>query len=626
MNTGERRAWRKLVKKERRRRLRRKAAQDRDADAERLKATVERAAEYSTWVQKNREEEIIQEQERIQKEQEWLQEELRAQEEWRSLQERREKARQEKLEQEEMIRKEYEAKQEALRKKQAEEKQRMEEEMKRQQQMQKVIDDYIDEGAKTPPVLRRIVETQPGKDICQFFAKTGACRYGDVCSRNHQKTSLSRVILMPGFYSHYSLEKNSHDTDASLEYDNSEVRQHFEEFYNDVVPELESFGKIKTLKYCSNTELHLRGNLYVEYYSERDAARAVRKLKGRWFARRQINCEFTGIKSWRTAICGMSRCPKGRSCNFLHVFRNPGNEYDVKSPPRWVKRLESQDSARKESRSRRSESRLKSNWDDSTREDVDGNSRNWRWDSPESESDDRRGESTRRRYSDDRHKSSRLSNTTSSRRFRNHEERSCRDLLDLSDEEYHQSSRRNSSGRFRRHKHETRNGDVSRRRRRRESEKSEYGRYSGRSKYSSYSRSDRHGRHKNKSDERDKAEGVLAIGERDLKLRASDAEEESCKISKPIIELNVKSKWDEDTSNPKAESDSSSSASSSPSSSSSSASSSSSSPSPPSGSSKGDLELKVVKRELEAERAVDPEPKRHKVPEYYDWDTTDSEQ
>ena len=86
-------------------------------------------------------------------------------------------------------------------------------------------------------------------------------------------------------------------------------------------------------------------------------SRALRKLKGRWFARRQINCEFTCIKSWRTAICGMSKCPKGRACNFLHVFKNPKNEYDVKSPPRWAKRQDGQESSKRES-SRRSENKF----------------------------------------------------------------------------------------------------------------------------------------------------------------------------------------------------------------------------------------------------------------------------
>lgn len=83
------------------------------------------------------------------------------------------------------------------------------------------------------------------------------------------------MILIPGFYSHYSLENNpaDGDNDSFLDVDRAELRQHFEEFYKDVVPELESFGKIKTLKFCRNSESHLRGNLYVEYYTERDAAR-----------------------------------------------------------------------------------------------------------------------------------------------------------------------------------------------------------------------------------------------------------------------------------------------------------------------------------------------------------------
>lgn len=142
------------------------------------------------------------------------------------------------------------------------------------------------------------------------------------------------MILISGFYSHFSLEKNSaeYDTDIALEFENSETQDHFYEFYKDVISELKSFGKIKTLRCCRNTEIHLRGNLYIEYYTEREAARAWRKLKGRWYAGKQLNCEFTNLKSWRSAICGMTNCPKGRACNFLHVFRNPHHEYDIQSP------------------------------------------------------------------------------------------------------------------------------------------------------------------------------------------------------------------------------------------------------------------------------------------------------
>ncbi|XP_076286897.1 uncharacterized protein LOC143212222 isoform X2 [Lasioglossum baleicum] len=321
---------------------------------------------------------------------------VRAQKEWQVLQERKQKARQLQLEQESKIREEFETKQEAIRKKQEEEKRKREEDIKKQEQVVKEIDDYIDNGIKTPEVLREMIDSQPGKELCPFFSKTAACRYGDTCSRNHRRVCLSKVILVPGFYTHFSLEKNSaeYDTDIALEFESSETREHFREFYKDVVPELESFGRIKTLKYCCNTEIHLRGNLYVEYYTEREAARALRKLKGRWYAGRQLNCEFANLKSWRSAVCGMAKCPKGRACNFLHTFRNPRDEYDIKSPHRWAK--SSGSSSQDVASSRRTEHRSKSKWEDGSEAD-DG--KNWRWsESPEPESDHQYSRSSDKRH------------------------------------------------------------------------------------------------------------------------------------------------------------------------------------------------------------------------------------
>ncbi|XP_012151902.1 uncharacterized protein LOC100879762 isoform X2 [Megachile rotundata] len=326
----------------------------------------------------------------------------RAQQEWQILQERKRKARQLQLEQEAKIRQEFEAKQEVIRKKQEEEKRKREEDIRKREQLLKEIDDYIDDGIKTPEALREVIESQPGKELCPFFNKTGACRYGDTCSRNHRRVCLSKVILVPGFYTHFSLEKNSaeYDTDIALEFETSETRQHFREFYKDVVPELESFGRIKTLKYCCNTEIHLRGNLYVEYYTEREAARALRRLKGRWYAGRQLNCEFVNLKSWRSAVCGMSKCPKGRACNFLHTFKNPYNEYDIKSPPRWTKQ-QLLSSSHEVASSRRSEHRSKSKWEDGS--DVE-QGKNWRWsESPEVEVEHRSKTTDKRhRYSDEK--------------------------------------------------------------------------------------------------------------------------------------------------------------------------------------------------------------------------------
>ncbi|CAL7933493.1 unnamed protein product [Xylocopa violacea] len=394
------REWRIIAKRERRRRLRRKAAAEREAGEERLRAALEKSADYLKWLEQSeaeeREKEAREQQEREQREKVWLEEEVRAQKEWQLLQERKQKAWQLQLEQEAKVRQEFEAKQEAIRKKQEEEKRRREEDVRKREQLLKEIDDYIDNGIKTPEALREVIDSQPGKELCPFFTKTGACRYGDTCSRNHRRLCLSKVILVPGFYTHFSLEKNSaeYDTDIALEFESSETRQHFREFYKDVVPELESFGRIKTLKYCCNTEVHLRGNLYVEYYTERDAARALRRLKGRWYAGRQLNCEFVNLKSWRSAVCGMSKCPKGRACNFLHTFKNPHDEYDIKSPPRWTKQLGS--FSQETTSGRRSEHRNKSRWEDvSDTEDA----KNWRWsESPEPDTEHHRPRKIEKRH------------------------------------------------------------------------------------------------------------------------------------------------------------------------------------------------------------------------------------
>ncbi|XP_017887929.1 U2 small nuclear ribonucleoprotein auxiliary factor 35 kDa subunit-related protein 1 [Ceratina calcarata] len=401
--------WRRIAKKERRRRLRREAASEREAEEENLRAALEKTADYLSWMERceveEKEKEEKEKAEHDEREKLWLEEEVRAQKEWQLLQERKQRARQQQLEQEAKIREEFEAKQEAIRMKQEEEKRKRDEEIKQREQLLKEIDDYIDNGIKTPEALREVIDSQPGKDLCPFFTKTGACRYGDTCSRNHRRVCLSKVILVPGFYSHFSLEKNSaeYDTDIGLEFESSETRQHFREFYKDVVPELESFGRIKTLKYCCNTEVHLRGNLYVEYHTEREAARALRRLKGRWYAGRQLNCEFVNLKSWRSAVCGMSKCPKGRACNFLHTFKNPHDEYDIKSPPRWAK--QSSASSQEVASSRKSEHRNKSKWEDAS-DAEDG--KNWRWsESPEPEVEHRSRNEKRHRHSDDRQKSSR---------------------------------------------------------------------------------------------------------------------------------------------------------------------------------------------------------------------------
>ncbi|XP_066582180.1 U2 small nuclear ribonucleoprotein auxiliary factor 35 kDa subunit-related protein 2 [Prorops nasuta] len=474
--------WRRIAKKERRRRLRCCAAQERQNDDERLRAALERSADYMKYIEEKEVEERKQEErekeEHDAREQLWLQEEVRAQEEWRLSQEKKLAAKQIQMEQTEKVRKEWEAKQEVIRKKLEEDRLKREEEKERYNELQKQINSYIDDGMKTPESLREIIESQPGKEACPFFTKTGACRYGDNCSRNHRRVCLSNVILIPAFYSHFSLEKNAaeYDTDISLEYESSEMRAHYREFYKDVVPELENFGKIRNIKCCCNTELHLRGNLYVEYYSERDAARALRGLKGRWYAGRRLNCEFSNISSWRGAVCGMQKCPKGRTCNFLHTLRNPHNEYNKRSPSRRMK--ESVANNQESSKSIETGNWYEGDWE----EELVGGRRNWRWsESPEVEltleNKSVEKERHRRRHShrhshDSRHSrsprshrssSSRRSSSSHRRHSRESDRSSSSRKQDRSKKSY--KSRKDSSHKLERRSdyRETRTSDESRR-------------------------------------------------------------------------------------------------------------------------------------------------------------------
>lgn len=94
------------------------------------------------------------------------------------------------------------------------------------------------------------------------------------------------------------------------------------------------FGEIVNFKVCRNSAPHLRGNVYVHYKSLESAILAYRSINGRYFAKKQVNCEYVNVTKWRAAICGEFRrsrlktCSHGMKCNFIHCFRNPGGEYE----------------------------------------------------------------------------------------------------------------------------------------------------------------------------------------------------------------------------------------------------------------------------------------------------------
>lgn len=135
------------------------------------------------------------------------------------------------------------------------------------------------------------------------------CDVGFGC-RKHAHPLVSRTLLVPAFYQHYGLDKAFRDefsSDGHLEFEDSEIYEHFREFYADVRAELASTGGLRQLLVCCNGQAHLRGNVYVEFAGPKEAVRAFLRLHGRWYDGRQLTCRFVDIPSWRAAICGT--CP-----------------------------------------------------------------------------------------------------------------------------------------------------------------------------------------------------------------------------------------------------------------------------------------------------------------------------
>ncbi|ORX80182.1 hypothetical protein K493DRAFT_98779 [Basidiobolus meristosporus CBS 931.73] len=185
-------------------------------------------------------------------------------------------------------------------------------------------------NAQPPPYPGDNDETEKESTKCPFYLKTGACRYGNLCSREHPYPTQSKTILIKNMYVKIPRLMVDEESDDTLEFDEAEAYKHFENFFEDVHTELLKFGKIDQLKVCSNELPHLDGNVYVQYATSTEAASAVEALHGRWYAGKQLTCELVAIESWNAAICGMAQrqqCPKGKDCNFLHVYRNPGNLY-----------------------------------------------------------------------------------------------------------------------------------------------------------------------------------------------------------------------------------------------------------------------------------------------------------
>ncbi|XP_029951039.1 U2 small nuclear ribonucleoprotein auxiliary factor 35 kDa subunit-related protein 2 [Salarias fasciatus] len=325
---------RAILRKERRKRKRQALAQARECH-------------LNNGVPPEEEEEIndgdddndVADEERLRLHEEWLERERCAQEEFRLQVEREEATRRRKEEEERMIKEEWEAQQ---RREQEEKEQRQQEKRVREEAVQKMLDEaenQLDkEGPWMNPEAPAAVNSEnygTERDVanCPFFLKTGACRFGDRCSRKHIYPTSSPTLMVRGMFTTFGMEqsrRDDYDIDACLEHSEEELQESFVDFYHDVLPEFKNIGKVVQFKVSCNYEPHLRGNVYIQFDTEERCKEAFIKFNGRWYAGRQLHCEICPVTRWKNAICGLfdrQKCTKGKHCNFLHVFRNPGNEF-----------------------------------------------------------------------------------------------------------------------------------------------------------------------------------------------------------------------------------------------------------------------------------------------------------
>ncbi|XP_075632156.1 U2 small nuclear ribonucleoprotein auxiliary factor 35 kDa subunit-related protein 2 isoform X3 [Balearica regulorum gibbericeps] len=300
--------YRAILKKEKRKKKRQALAKLRDSEAtEKDESVSEEEEEELEEEEEEEEEEKKLEAERQKLHEQWLLREEKAQEEFKLKKEKEEAARKRQEEEERKIKEEWEEQQ---RKEREVAQQKQQEKREREAAVQRMLDQaesQLENGVTWHnPEPPENIGTEKDRANCPFYIKTGSCRFGDRCSRKHNYPTSSKTLLVRGMFITFGMEqcrRDDYDTDASLEYSDEETYQQFLEFYEDVLPEFQNVGKVVQFKVSCNYEPHLRGNVYVQYQSEKDCQAALALFSGRWYAGRQLHCEFCPVTRWKTAIC-----------------------------------------------------------------------------------------------------------------------------------------------------------------------------------------------------------------------------------------------------------------------------------------------------------------------------------
>jgi len=183
--------------------------------------------------------------------------------------------------------------------------------------------------------LASIYGSEQDKVNCSFYLKIGACRHGDRCSRKHIKPQFSQTLVIQNMYQNPShapgTTSNPHlrppgsappDPNPSSALNEQELKEYFDQFYEDVFCELVKYGNLLEMHVCDNVGDHLIGNVYARFDWEEEAQKAVEALNVRWYAGRPLVAELSPVTDFREACCrqnDMGECNRGGFCNFMHL-------------------------------------------------------------------------------------------------------------------------------------------------------------------------------------------------------------------------------------------------------------------------------------------------------------------
>ncbi len=131
----------------------------------------------------------------------------------------------------------------------------------------------------------------------------GACRHGDTCTRQHNKPLISQTFVL------YHLYDNPPAAVAFADGMNVSrdalglAARHFDEFYEEVFMKMAEYGEVEELVALDNINDHMIGNVYVKYYNEEDADKALKDLNGKYYEGRLMYGEFSPVTDFREARC-----------------------------------------------------------------------------------------------------------------------------------------------------------------------------------------------------------------------------------------------------------------------------------------------------------------------------------